>query len=151
MDGLNHNWLIFKHHLYFPFSYMTFVIKEKIENNDVAVRNNIFDPEAYDYLFNRSNCFIDGDFVYNDHAQLAAVLNNFAANDIELLELLHYVQKVLPISKNQAKERRVKEQKRGNIIRDHEELGSYSALHKALSNGNNRSVDIILGFMAKIK
>ena len=47
---------------------MTFVIKEKIENNDLAALGNIFDPEAYNYIFNRSNCFIDGDFVYNDHA-----------------------------------------------------------------------------------
>jgi len=33
-DGKNHNWMILKQYLSIPFSYMTFVIKDKIENND---------------------------------------------------------------------------------------------------------------------
>jgi len=84
---------------------MTFVIKRKIEKQDITIRNNKFDPEAYDYLFNRSNCFIDGDFVYTDHVQLFEVLNNFSMIDFQLLELLHYVQEVLPITKLQGEER----------------------------------------------
>ena len=33
-DAKNHNWLIFQKYLKLPFSYMTFVIKEKIEAQD---------------------------------------------------------------------------------------------------------------------
>jgi hypothetical protein len=33
-DGKNHNWLIMNEYLCLPFSYMTFVIKDKIEEND---------------------------------------------------------------------------------------------------------------------
>ena len=32
VDGMNHNWLIFEEYLSLPFDYMTFVIKDKIEN-----------------------------------------------------------------------------------------------------------------------
>ena len=42
---------------------MTFVIKDKIEIGDDLQRGNIFDPEAYNYIFNKSTSFIDGDFV----------------------------------------------------------------------------------------
>ena len=34
VDSKNHNWLILKKYLSLSFSYMSFVIKEKIENND---------------------------------------------------------------------------------------------------------------------
>ena len=34
-----------------PFSFMNFVIKDKIEIKDPLVKNNIFDPTPYNYLF----------------------------------------------------------------------------------------------------
>jgi hypothetical protein len=34
VDHKNHNWLIFQEYLSLPFSYLTFVIKDKIENDD---------------------------------------------------------------------------------------------------------------------
>ena len=36
---------------------MTFVIKDKIELEDPLQKGNIFDPEPYNYLFNKSTCF----------------------------------------------------------------------------------------------
>lgn len=41
---------------------MTFVIKDKIENNDPLVKTNQFDIESYNYIFNKSTSFLDSDF-----------------------------------------------------------------------------------------
>lgn len=43
---------------------MTFVIKDKIEIKDELQEGNVFDPEPYYYIFNRSTSFMDGNFVY---------------------------------------------------------------------------------------
>lgn len=45
---------------------MSFVIKDKIENEDFLQQNNIFDAEPYNYIFNKSTSFLDGTFVQND-------------------------------------------------------------------------------------
>mmetsp|Transcript_18470 Transcript_18470/g.28333 ORF Transcript_18470/g.28333 Transcript_18470/m.28333 type:complete len:289 (-) Transcript_18470:1329-2195(-) len=128
LDGKNHNWLIFKEYLSLPFSYMSFVIKEKIEAKDEAMEGNVFDVEPYNYLFNKSTAFIDGEFVVTSPNELLSVLQNLEDTEPQLLELLHYTTKV--------------------------GFGSHksdlTALQKALRFGNNRSVDIILGFMSKI-
>jgi len=50
-----------------PFSYMTFVIKEKIETEDSVMEDNEFDIVPYNYIFNKSTCFIDGTFIFDDH------------------------------------------------------------------------------------
>lgn len=65
VDGKNHNWLIFDEYLSLPFSYMSFVIKDKIENEESV--GLLFDPTPYNYIYNKSTSFIDGDFVANDH------------------------------------------------------------------------------------
>jgi hypothetical protein len=57
-------------HLTMPFSYMAFVIKNKIENKDESQKGNIFDIEPYNYVFNKGTCFTDGMFVCDDHEQL---------------------------------------------------------------------------------
>ncbi len=56
-----------KEYLSLSFSFMTFVIKEKIEQGDVLQKNNIFDPEPYNYIFNKSTSFLDGEFVKHDY------------------------------------------------------------------------------------
>jgi hypothetical protein len=89
-DFKNHNWLIFKEYISLSFSYITFVIKDKIEKNDPSIRKNLFDPMPYNYIFNKSTSFLDGDFVYTDHEQLKHVLKNLNANDPDLLELIVY-------------------------------------------------------------
>ena len=50
---------------------MTFVILDKIEDEpDQIHEDNIFDPVPYNYIFNKSTSFIDGDFIFTDHEQL---------------------------------------------------------------------------------
>lgn len=89
-DAKNHNWLIFKEYLSLPFSYMSFVMKDKIEINDKNIPGSIFDPEPYNYVFNRSTSFIDGDFVYKDYQQLKYVLESLKELDSLNLEIIHY-------------------------------------------------------------
>lgn len=43
---------------------MTFVILDKIEQGDELQKGNVFDLEPYNYVFNKSNPFIDGNFVF---------------------------------------------------------------------------------------
>jgi hypothetical protein len=40
VDGKNHNWLIFREYISLPFSYMSFVIKSKIEEGDELQKGN---------------------------------------------------------------------------------------------------------------
>ena len=53
---------------------------------------NEFDPEPYNYLFNKSNSFLDGNFVQTNHPELERVLENFSKIDPQLFELLVYNQ-----------------------------------------------------------
>lgn len=41
------------------FSYMTFVIQEKFENNNLAPENLRFDIECFDYILNRNTYFTE--------------------------------------------------------------------------------------------
>ena len=52
LDGKNHNWMIFQEFISIPFSYMAFVILDKIEIEDELTKGNYFDLEPYNYLFN---------------------------------------------------------------------------------------------------
>ena len=49
VDGKNHNWLVFDEYLSLSFSYLSFVIKDKIES---GTQTNVkhFDLEPYNYL-----------------------------------------------------------------------------------------------------
>lgn len=45
-----------------PFSYMSFVIRDKLDNPAADMDlPDIFDPEPYHYLFNKSTIFMDSD------------------------------------------------------------------------------------------
>lgn len=182
MDSKNHNWMIIEEYLALPFSYMTFVIKNFIECTPKEHRvDYVFDPEAYNYILNRSTSFLDGSFVKSDPAQLQKVLSNFAQLDKQLLELLHYSQTVRPAEDKDTTtaqgdeaaalaggtptmEAAMRQKKgliagkfKGMVKRKGMSLGSSrdrevvnSPLHTAVRVGNNKSVDIILGYMAKI-
>lgn len=121
MDSKNHNWLIFEEYLSLPFSYMTFVIKDKIEKEDPSVQDNEFDPEPYNYIFNKSTSFIEGNFVVEDHFQLKKVLTNFEIIEPSNLEILNYTQDInLESDENTDKRQTIKN----------------SALHRAVREGN---------------
>lgn len=73
-DGKNHNWLLFDEYMATPFCYMTFAIKAKIENCDPCILGRRFDPEPYNYIFNRCSSFLDGDFSKKNVTELKRVL-----------------------------------------------------------------------------
>lgn len=97
-DGKNHNWMIFQEYLCLPFSYMTFVIKDKIERQDKHQEGNIFDPTPYNYVFNKSTSFLDGKTIFINK-QLSYVLENFERINPIMLELLHYTQDIVKMTK----------------------------------------------------
>ena len=66
-DSINHNWLLLNQFLCLPFCYMSFVIKDKIEQKDEDMADQVFDITPYNYLFNKSTAFIDSSFVREDH------------------------------------------------------------------------------------
>lgn len=90
LDVKNHNWLIFKEYLALGFCYMSFVIKDRIENDENYLNENVFDPESYNYVFNKSSSFLDGDFVAKNHVELKEVLDNFRKVNPSLLVILRY-------------------------------------------------------------
>lgn len=88
-DSEGNNWLILREYIMLPFSYMTFVIKEEMEDvNDFS--NYAFDIEPYNYVINQTTCFLDGDLSRKNYLQLNYILKNFEKENLEYLELLHY-------------------------------------------------------------
>jgi hypothetical protein len=64
-DTHSHNWICMKQYVNFSFSYMTFVIQEKItedmkDNIDSELFHDGFDVEAFNYIIDMDNCFING-------------------------------------------------------------------------------------------
>ena len=88
--------MLFREFLCLPFSYMTFVIKDKIERNDEHQKGNQFDPTPYNYIFNKSTCFMDGKIIFI-YKELNNVLENFERINPIMLELLHYTQDVVTL------------------------------------------------------
>lgn len=72
------------------FSYMTFVIKDKIEKKQALDPSYVFDLEPYNYVFNKCTAFTDGMFVADDHLHLSKVLTNFMMIDQRLMSSLVY-------------------------------------------------------------
>jgi|TARA_B110000285_G_C14747516_1_gene433665 hypothetical protein len=67
MDGENHNYLLHEEYSILGYSYMTFVIKDKIEKKDAKSSSNEFDIAPYNYLFNKATSIIDSNEVLNDN------------------------------------------------------------------------------------
>ena len=57
-------------------------------NSRKNVSENIFDPTPYNYIFNRSTSFLDGDFVQFNHLMLNEILTNLEKVNPVLLEML---------------------------------------------------------------
>jgi hypothetical protein len=68
------------------FSYMNFVIKDKLEKGDESSKNNLFDVTPYNYIFNRSSSFLDSSFVADNYVLLEDVLKNCMKFDPEIIE-----------------------------------------------------------------
>lgn len=89
---MNHNWIILSEYISLGFSYMTFVIKDEIENKSKNIIGNFFDVEPYNYVRNKSTSFLDGTFAKNNFHELKSVLRNFKKLDNGYLELVTYPQ-----------------------------------------------------------
>ena len=78
-DGDEHSWLYLNEYISLSYSYMTFVIKNKIhgEDEDYQQQDYLFDLEQYNYVINRRTALTDGKIVQEDHELLAFILKNF--------------------------------------------------------------------------
>jgi hypothetical protein len=57
---------------------MTFVIKAKIESGKYVIdRKTKFDNEPYNYILNRSTCFLKKDFIKEGYHELKIVLKRW--------------------------------------------------------------------------
>ena len=65
-DHQNQHWLLFDDYISTAYSYMSFVIKQDLEQREGKNEENLFDKEAYNYLFNSRSSFMDGEFVRSD-------------------------------------------------------------------------------------
>ena len=81
---------------------MTFVIKQKIEEEDPLQVGNVFDPTPYNYMINKSNAFIDSQFIRDDHEELELVLKNLLALHKKYLGQLLYTRKRDDITKDKS-------------------------------------------------
>jgi len=59
-DAFNHNYFLHIDHLSLGFSYMAFVINQRLTEKDPLALSNMFDPEPYNYIFNKTTGIIDG-------------------------------------------------------------------------------------------
>jgi hypothetical protein len=106
---------------------MTFVILNKIENEETFFEDQIFDSEPFNYIFNKSTSFLDGEFVKNDHLKLEKILENFLEIDPDLLDQLQYF----------------------HVIDNQKNMNS--VLHLAVQANNYQCIQVILLYMTSIK
>jgi hypothetical protein len=85
-----------KQYVDMSFSYMTFVIQEKIisiETGDIGediLLNQGFDVEAFNYILDKDNCFVDGSLAKANFLKLQQIFKSIKEVDPVYLELLHY-------------------------------------------------------------
>jgi len=140
-DNKNHIWILFNEYLSLSFSFMTLVIRDRSQSDlSYHDENFLFDPEQFTFIINRKNCFTCDNFVGEDYEKLQFVLRKFNENDPVLLEQLHYFYEIDMDKDDDPDDDGSKKQKMKKI----------TPLHLALRMGNNRSINIILKYMAKI-
>jgi len=121
-DTNNHNWLILYEYLSLGYSYMTFMMRYKIQQRDACLEANEFDLEPYNYIYNKTTCYFEGKFVTEDQQRLSDILSSsFAINPDSLDQLLYTQDKMLKPS--------------GLALGD-AELYKNSALFRAYDSGN---------------
>ena len=121
VEDKTHNWVIFRNFINLSFSYMTFVIKDNFDKLGFVVDDFVFDSEGYDYVLNKNTVFTEGSLVTQQFEKLQFILKNYLSLDPNLLESLHYSNE-----------------------------DGHAPIHLALQSKNNRMVNLILSYMAKI-
>ena len=59
----SHNFVIFRNLINLSFSYMTFVIKQNIDQNGIYQKDFQFDLQGVDYIIERQTIFTSGNLV----------------------------------------------------------------------------------------
>lgn len=88
------------------------------------IEGGYFDPEPYNYIFNKNTPYTEGEFVLKDPKQLRDILKEFKKLDIDYLDILNYTQDV--------------------HLKGSSEPQFNSALHRVVQEENKLSIDIIL-------
>jgi len=83
-------WVLFKGYVALSYSFLTFVIRAKKGDLKYDDENYLFDPEQYNFIINRRNCFTCDEFAVKDCDHLLFVLKKMEESDPVLLEQLHY-------------------------------------------------------------
>jgi hypothetical protein len=64
---------------------MAFVINEKTFGPKSTISKNVFDLTPFNYMINKSNAFIDGNFLRTDHEFMNNLLKNMLQININHL------------------------------------------------------------------
>ena len=139
-DHENHNFLLINDFISLSFSFMTLVIRDKLQmmNKDEGMQQKM-DNEMFRFNINKRSFLTCDNFVNLQYEKLEKSLKYLAENDRDMLDLLHYyyteeVEEVevshlpLPTRGNEIREKRV------------------TPLHLAMNN--ERSANIILNYMS---
>ena len=169
VDEVNHNWILFNEYISLSFSFMTFVIRGRGQDQMTYLAEDyVFDQEEYDFIINRKTCFTCDSFVGNDFEKLSYVLGKMKELNPILLQQLHYYylenssltdSDVDEMTKSSAHMKIIdgmtsmsKSLVRVIIDEDQEtnEAKKICPLHLAFKEGNNRSINIILRYMSML-
>jgi hypothetical protein len=86
-DSEHHSWAYLRDYVSLSFCYMTFVIKNKFDqDNEYAKEDYLFDREQYNYIINKRTAFTDTEENVADHDKLAFILRQFESIDAAMLE-----------------------------------------------------------------
>ena len=136
-DYKDHSWMFLREFITLSFSYMTFVINSKMQQFfNFRDDEYLFDPEQYNFIISKSTYLHDAQLIANPE-KLTYVLKNFETTDRNLLNQLQYQQIKYVEEKNDQNE---------TVLVEKVE----TPLHIAVKQNNNKSINILLKYMAKM-
>mgnify|MGYP003913353791 CR=1 FL=1 len=123
MESKTQNWAIFRNFINLSFSYMTFVIKDNFDKNSYAMSDYEFDIEGYDFVLNNNTIFTENNaaILNQDFQKMSFILKKYMELNVDFIEQLHY-----------------------------KTVDGKIPLHFALASNNNRMVNLLLYYMAKL-
>jgi hypothetical protein len=87
----NHNWILFNEYLSLSFSFMTFVIRGKSQQEKGVPKDDyFFDGLQYCFVLNQRTVFTCDNFVGENYQKLSRILKSMEEFNPILLEQLHY-------------------------------------------------------------
>lgn len=91
-DHEGHSWVFLRDYISLSYSYMTFVIKKRFDDDEVDYTNEdfVFDLEQYNYLIACRTALTETKMATADHDRLQYILQKFKEIDPVLLEQIQY-------------------------------------------------------------